>query len=364
MPLPQPAAEALAHSERVRQHIVREIESAGGWIDFVRYMELAMYAPGLGYYSAGADKFGAGGDFVTAPEISPLFGRSLARPVAEVLRATGGDILEVGAGSGKLALQLLSELRKAEALPDHYYILELSADLRQRQQALLRERVPGLCERVQWLDALPQSFSGVVLGNEVLDAMPVHLVHWQRGGMRERGVVIRDRVLAWEDRAIVNEALQQVAARLVPEDDYLSEISLAAPAFIRSVGGMLRKGRAIFIDYGFLREEFYHPQRNRGTLMCHYRHYAHDDPFHLPGLQDITAHVDFSAIGDTARESGLEVVRYSTQARFLIDCGITDLLAETDPQHAAAYLPLANQVQRLTSPAEMGELFKVIVLEK
>ena len=364
MTLPQPAPAALAHSEQVKRRIMREIESAGGWIDFARYMELALYAPGLGYYNAGAAKFGGGGDFVTAPEISSLFGRAIARPIAETLADNRGGVLEVGAGSGKLALDLLCELEKMDALPETYCILELSADLQQRQRALLQERVPRFLDRVTWLDALPASFSGVLVANELLDAMPVHLVHWHDGKILERGVVAGEYGFSWEDRSLSNASLRAIAERIAPAGDYLSEIRLAIPGFIRSIGKMLRCGTAIFIDYGFRPEEFYHPQRNRGTLMCHYRHRSHDDPFHLPGLQDITAHVDFGAVQAAATEVGLEVASYSTQARYLIDCGITDLLREIDPQDAAVYLPLANQVQRLVSPAEMGELFKVIVLRR
>jgi SAM-dependent MidA family methyltransferase len=364
MPLPPPSTDASAHSEQLREHMAREIASSGGWIDFAHYMELALYAPGLGYYSAGAAKLGGSGDFVTAPEISSLFGRTLARPIAQTLRSIGGDVLELGAGSGKLAVDLLSELESLNALPGTYFILELSADLRQRQQMLIRERAPRLAPRVVWLDALPNAISGVVLANEVLDALPVHIMHWTEGDTVERGVMIGKRGFAWQDRPITNPDLARRATAMRPGEDYVSEISLAVPALIHSVGRMLRHGQAVFIDYGFLHDEFYHPQRAHGTLMCHYRHRAHDDPFFLPGLQDITAHVDFTAVEEAAREAGLTVAGYSTQARFLIECGIAELLGQIDAAHASAYLPLANQVQRLTSPAEMGELFKVIVLAR
>lgn len=364
MTLPAPTAEAHVHSERVREHITREIVSSGGWIDFARYMDLALYAPGLGYYSAGAEKFGGAGDFVTAPEISSLFGRALARPIAKTLRTIGGDVLELGAGSGKLALDLLTELQALDALPGSYFILELSADLRRRQEMLLSERAPQLAPRVVWLDTWLGEFSGVVLANEVLDALPVHLVHWIGGEVLERGIVIGERGFAWQDRPMANAELDRKARSIQPGDDYVSEISLVAPALVRSIARMLRGGRAIFIDYGFRRDEFYHPQRSRGTLMCHYRHRAHDDPFFLPGLQDITAHVDFTAVEEAAADAGLTVAGYSTQARFLIDCGITELLRQVDAADASTYLPLANQVLRLTSPAEMGELFKVLVLER
>jgi len=363
MSLPLPSPQALHHSQQLVRLIVQTIEESGGWITFARFMELALYAPGFGYYSAGSTKFGADGDFVTAPEISSLFGRTLAQPIAAVLENGGGDILELGAGSGKLALDLLRELVTLNVLPRQYRILELSADLRDRQRRLFEQEAPELLERVVWLDTLPASLDGVVVANEVLDALPVHLVYWRDGEIFERGVSVEGNAFVWRDQSMPSGELRTAAERLMPGDDYLSEISLAVPALIRSIGKMLKRGMAIFIDYGFRREEYYHPQRNRGTLMCHYRHHALDDPFHLPGLQDITAHVDFTSVMDSATEVNLEVAAFSSQAKFLIDCGITRLLAEVNASDAAAYLPLANQVQRLLSPAEMGELFKVVMLE-
>jgi SAM-dependent MidA family methyltransferase len=282
--------------------------------------------------------------------------------VAQVLQ--GGDVLEIGAGSGKLAADLLLELERLGALPASYAILELSPDLQARQRALLAERAPHLLVRVRWLDQLPETFSGVMLGNEVLDAMPVHIVAKRGDSWLERGVAINEQGLVWEERPIANPALADALAKLDVPDGYITEINLAAPAFIASLATALQCGMMLFIDYGFPRVEFYHPQRHRGTLMCHYRHHAHDDPFLYPGLQDITAHVDFTAIAEAAVEHGLDVLGYATQAHFLLNCGLTELLARTAPDDTAAYLPLTNQVQRLTSPAEMGELFKVIALGK
>jgi SAM-dependent MidA family methyltransferase len=346
----------------VVEHIRREIVASGGWMSFARFMELALYAPGLGYYSAGTAKLGADGDFVTAPEISPYFGRTLARPVADCLRQVAGSILELGAGSGRLALDILSELSRRDSLPAQYVILEVSADLRARQRLFFERCAPQFLDRLVWLDALPASFVGVVLANEVLDAMPVHILHWRDQDVFERGVITAGNSFAWEERALAGGALRDLALQLAPQDEYISEVSVAVPALVRSVGAMLKRGAAFFIDYGFLRAEFYHPQRSRGTLMCHYRHHAHDDPFYLPGLQDITAHVDFTAVAQAASDAGLQVASYATQAKFLIDNGITELLGELDPRDTAAYLPIANRVQRLVSPAEMGELFKVMVL--
>jgi SAM-dependent MidA family methyltransferase len=361
MALPEPSAEARAHSERVADHIRAEIAAGGGWISFARYMELALYAPGLGYYSAGARKLGRDGDFVTAPEISPLFGQTLARQVKQVLDAGFDEVLEVGAGSGALAATLLEELERLGAVPRSYLILELSADLRERSRDTLAARVPHLLERVAWLNRLPPSFSGVVLGNEVLDAMPVQLVRSRAGLLQQAGVGVKDRRFDWAWRPAAGELLQAAQALALPEG-YLTEIQLAARGFMRSLAEVLEKGVALFIDYGFPAREFYHPQRSEGTLMCHYRHQAHADPFFLPGLQDITSHVDFSAIARAAAESKLEVLGYASQAQFLINCGITGLMARIPAEEAAKFLPLANQANRLMSPAEMGELFKVMAV--
>jgi SAM-dependent MidA family methyltransferase len=368
--LPEPSPEALAHSETVHRLIAGEIGAADGWISFARLMELALYAPGLGYYSAGLDKFGAGGDFVTAPEMSALFGQSIANQAAQVLRLTGGDILEIGAGSGKLALDLMLELERLGQLPQRYCILELSADLRQRQQARIERDAPHLLPRFTWLDTLPQRFSGLVLGNEVLDAMPAHLVTWRAGQMFERGVTIEEGRFVWCERPLTGGELLRQAQALPPAGfvsgaaAYTSEINLAAQGFMRSLGQMLEQGLILMLDYGFGASEYYHPQRGAGTLMCHYRHQAHDDPFFLPGLQDLTAHVDFSAIAQAATEAGLVLAGYASQANFLINCGLTELLSRTSPEDPSAYLPLVAQVQKLMSPAEMGELFKAIALSK
>ena len=361
--LPAPDSGALAHSESVTAHIRAAIAAAGGWISFARYMDLALYAPGLGYYSAGSRKLGAEGDFITAPEISPLFGHTLAQQVREVLNEGLEEILEVGAGSGALAASLLEELERLNALPARYLILELSADLRERSRDTLAARVPHLLERVAWLNQLPPSFRGIVLGNEVLDAMPVHLVHQHAGRLDELGVAIADGAFCFAPRP-AQEALLQAALGLSLPDEYRTEIGLAAQAFMRSLSACLEKGVTLFIDYGFPAREFFHPERREGTLMCHYRHRAHTDPFFLPGLQDITAHVDFSAIAMAAAEGELELAGYTTQAQFLINCGITDILARVPVEDAARYLPLSNQASRLLSPAEMGELFKVIAFSR
>jgi SAM-dependent MidA family methyltransferase len=321
---------------------------------------MALYAPGLGYYAAGAAKFGAAGDFVTAPEISPLFGQCVAAQVREVLAASRPAVLEFGAGTGKLAADVLNTLAGDCA---EYLILEPSPDLRQRQAETLARLAPAHAAKVGWLDALPGTFSGCMLANEVLDAMPVHLLHLSGAAVNERGVTLRDGAFAWQDRPAQGELLR--AARALPLEhpgDYLTEINLAAPAWLAAIAQCLTQGAALLIDYGFPAPEYYHPQRSRGTLMAHYRHHAHDDPFHLPGLNDLTAHVDFTAVADAAEESGLALLGYTSQASFLIDCGIADLLAQVSPEDSARYLPLTNQANRLLSPAEMGELFKVMLV--
>ena len=323
--------------ERIRA----EIAAAGGWISFARYMELALHEPGLGYYSRGARQFGAEGDFVTAPELGSLFGRTLARQLKEL----DGPILELGAGSGALAETLLKELG------GEYFILETSGALRERQQA----RLGG---RVKFLDRFPEGFRGVVIANEVVDAIPVHAVGWRANGVMERGVTEK---LIWEDRPAAGEVLREAQAIEVPPP-YESELGLAARGWMRSLAGSLEHGVILIVDYGFPRREYYHPQRSMGTLMCHTRHRAHGDPFLHPGEQDITAHVDFSALAHAAREAGLDVLGYATQAQFLVNCGITEVLAQANLDNALHYAPIAAEAQQLLSPAEMGELFKVLAL--
>ena len=363
--LPRPSEDALAHSRRLQAHIAEDIAAAGGWISFARYMELALYAPGLGYYAAGARKFGSAGDFVTAPEMSPLFGQALARQVAEAMRLSAAEVLEVGAGSGRLAADLLLALEAGGELPERYAILDLSADLRERQRETLAKAAPHLLSRVVWLDRLPERFAGVVVANELLDAMPVHLVRWRAEGIAERGVTLAaDGQFAWQEvpaGGAVLAAAQQIAGECPMADGHLSEIGLAAEAWAAEWGHRLSCGVLLLIDYGFPRHEFYHPQRDQGTLMCHYRHHAHGEPFYLPGLQDITAHVDFTAIIAAAFERGLELQGYTAQGQFLLNCGILERLAGI-PGDTPDYVRAAAAVAKLTMPHEMGELFKVIAI--
>jgi SAM-dependent MidA family methyltransferase len=364
MSLPKADADALDHSLRLTGLLRAEIATAGGWIDFARYMELALYAPGLGYYSAGASKLGPTGDFVTAPEISPLFAATLATQVADGLAAAGDTIVELGAGTGRLAAGLLRELAALGRAPARYAILEVSPDLRQRQRQLIADEAPEWLDRVVWLDRPPARFSGVLVANEVLDAVPVHLLHWTGAGLLERGVGLAGDGFDWSDRAIADPGLERVAAALPKQaPGYVSEICPAAPALITTLAEPLERGLMLFIDYGFPRAEYYHAHRDGGTLMCHYRHRAHADPFFLPGLQDITAHVDFSAIAEAAVEAGLTVLGYSDQASFLINCGLLERLVAGGTD-GIDYARAVGAAQKLIQPTEMGELFKVIALAR
>ena len=365
MSLPIPDPDALAASHDLQRLIAREIEQTGGQIPFSRFMELALYASRLGYYSGGASKLGASGDFTTAPEITPLFGASLARVAAAIIAQSAPDIIEFGAGTGRLARDVLAELARQGVQINSYTIIELSGELRARQQEALKD-----LPQVRWLDAMPDAFSGVVLANEVLDAMPVELVTRTANGWMRQMVTVQEGAFAFVP-APLTHALQEQLQRQVPDHEqllegYVTELHPVAAGFMGSLATMFAQGRgaAILLDYGFPAHEYYLDQRLGGTLMCHYRHHAHPDPFYLPGLQDITSHVDFTAMALAAQDAGLDVLAYMSQAAFLLGAGIGELLLENDPEQAASYLPHAKAVQKLVSPAEMGELFKVLVVGK
>jgi SAM-dependent MidA family methyltransferase len=360
--LPPPSPEAGTHSQRVAERIAEEIVTAGDWIPFSRYMELALYAPGLGYYSAGSRKFGAEGDFVTSPEISPMFAKCLALQARGVLAQVGGDVFELGPGSGALAADLFGELKAMGVPPDRYVLLEVSPDLKQRQHELIASRHPDDLDRFVWIDALPASMRGFVVANEVLDVVPFALVRRDRGEIYERGVGLSEAGFAWEDQRLPDGELRRRANAVFPPGDYeyLTEVGLAAEGLVRTISAALEAGVALFIDYGFPQREFYHPQRSMGTLRCHYRHRFHGDPFFLPGLQDITAHVDFTAMGAAAESAGCEVLGFTTQAYFLISCGLAVLVSGGDPNMTLSRLKATSAVHRLISPSEMGELFKVL----
>lgn len=372
MNLPAPSAEALAHQNKLLAFMSAALKQQGGQLSFADFMEQALYAPGLGYYSAGSTKLGADGDFVTAPMISPLFSICLANQCAEVLKTLATPdaiILELGAGHGQMAATLLQTLTEQKALPSAYWILEVSADLRDRQQKLLAEKLPDYYSNIKWLDRLPDNaFTGIILGNEVLDALPVHLFQIQNKQILE-GFAIQKDEHRWayhfdnpQTPALVPQ-VKHVLSQL-PEslaEGYTSEIHCTLAPFIQSLSQVLEKGVMLWIDYGFPRHEYYHPSRSMGTLMCHYRHHAHPDPFQYVGLQDITAHVDFTALAEAADKSALEVLGFTHQAGFLLNNGLLSLAEQGDENQAYQF---SQQIQMLTQPHEMGELFKVMALGK
>jgi len=365
--LPVPDAAARRQSERVAAHIRDAIAARAGYIPFSRYVELALYAPGLGYYAAGAAKLGAGGDFITAPEMTPLFAMALATQVAAILAVTERrEIVELGGGSGRLAADLLAALAARDALPSRYAILEVSPDLAQRQRTTLARDAPAHLDRVAWIAALPETIDGALIANEVLDAVPVELVARRSGQWFERGVTWDDArsAFAWAERP-AGARLEAIGAARFPHDgDYLSEINPAAEALVEDIGRRLVAGAALFMDYGFPAAEYFHPQRSEGTLMCHHRHRAHGDPFAWPGLTDITAHVDFTAMAEAGERAGLHVAGFAAQAPFLMGCGLLDALAATGAPESPAYIRAVAAVQKLLAPSEMGELFKVLALAR
>lgn len=363
--MPPLAPDAQKHSQQLIEFIQQNIRQAGGWISFKDFMQMALYTPGLGYYSAGSQKFGGGGDFVTAPEISPLFAQTLSHQVAQVINATQGSMLELGAGTGKLAADMLLSLAEQAQLPAQYLILEVSDHLRQLQRENLQSILPKmLFDRVEWLSALPVHFTGVILGNEMLDAIPVHLIHMTASGLCERGLTSGEHGFEWQDKPLVEPALLQMAAKYELPLHYLTEFCPAAQGLIKSLASCLEQGAMLMIDYGFSAREYYHPQRNLGTLMCHYQQLAHPDPLQNIGLQDITAHVDFTGIAQAGVDQGLQLAGFCSQAQFLMNCGILDVMSQVSPHEMAQYAPIAAAAQKLLSPAEMGDLFKVIGFTK
>jgi SAM-dependent MidA family methyltransferase len=366
--LPSPTPEEERHSQAVRERIRAELAAAGGWLSFERYMELALYAPGLGYYSAGSTKLGAAGDFVTAPEVSELFGRCLARSCAEVLAHTGGEILELGAGTGRLAATLLTALAEARRLPERYAILEVSADLAARQRERIAALPAALAQRVVWLERLPSSLTGVVLANEVLDALPVRRFRVQEGSLSELGVSegatgeFSERATGADGTlaAAYRELVSSLAAPLPP--GYTSELCLRAGPWIASLADTLRQGVLLLFDYGLPRRHYYHPQRIAGTLRCHFRHHAHEDPYINVGVQDITAWVDFTRVAEAAEAAGLTVAGFATQAAFLLGGGLEEFVAAAEEPRERARL--AGEARRLVMPEEMGEAFKVMALSR
>ncbi len=368
--LPVPDAEALSHSRALSERITGEIQRNGGAIDFSRFMELALYEPGLGYYSAGASKIGAEGDFITAPEVSSLFSSCLARQCLEIIENPATSrIMEIGAGRGVMACDVLLELERLQCLPEKYLVLETSADLRARQQQLMQQRIPALLSRVEWLDSLPAEFSGVILANEVLDALPARRFVVNGETISELSVCSAAQGFDWCETAAGETLLLELsritrALKAQLAGGYRSEINLALRPWLNSLSDCLLEGLLLFIDYGYPRHEYYHEQRRDGTLLCHYRHRAHGDPFLYPGLQDITTSVDFTAVAEAAVDAGLEVKGFTTQAFFLLGCGLEKIMQDRTGDSEQQRVELARQVKLLTLPAEMGEKFKVMGLAR
>ena len=368
--LPAPSADELLLSTKLASLIHHEIAAAGGSIPFSQFMERCLYAPGLGYYSAGLHKFGAAGDFVTAPEISPLFGRCLARSCAAVLETLGGgDILEFGAGTGQLAIDLLGELESMDCLPGRYLVLERSAGLKAQQQQAISRHLPGLLDRVSWIDRLPGAgFRGVMLANEVLDAMAVERFQWDGQTAALFHVCSDGEGFSWQLQAGQGNDVTAAITDCVRDSKlpagYISEFNTFLQPWLQTVADGMDEGLILLIDYGYPQHEFFHPQRSSGTLMCHYRHHAHADPLLWPGLQDITAHVNFTAVAEAAVAANLEVAGYTTQAYFLLDCGLEDFLLRSGATDTIDYMKAAQQAKTLVLPGEMGERFKCIGLTR
>ncbi len=367
--LPSPDADALEHCKQLCSRIQKNIERAGGIIGFDEFMNSALFEPGLGYYSAGTEKIGKSGDFITAPEISDMFSQCLARQVAQVLEGLPGNtVLELGPGTGSMAAGLLRELERLGVLPDRYLLLETSADLRQRQQQHLRGKLQHLYDRLTWLETLPEKpMTGVIIGNEILDVLPVFRLKNIQDEFRELAVGFENNKFIWCQRTLSGHKLELAERYLFGSDTvypegYTTEINPNLDTWLRGVANSLHSGVILFIDYGYPRLEYFHPQRIQGTLLCHYRHHVHDDPFYYPGLQDITASVDFTAVAEAAVNAGLQVQGYTTQAHFLIDCGLADVLQTDTQDNVTGQLERAQQARLLTLPGEMGERFKVIAL--
>ncbi len=358
------------HAERMQDFLAHQIAAAGGWLSFEQYMDMALYAPGLGYYSAGARKFGADGDFTTAPEVSGLFGACVARQCAQVLGALGGGtILEIGAGSGRLAADVLRRLETLGQLPSQYSILDISADLRERQRLRLAQDVPHLLHRVRWLDQPPdESFAGVVIANEVLDALPVTRFRWHGDRVEVLGVIIDAGRLAWAARP-ASTAMAENCGRLAIAggawgDGYVSEYCPRLSAWTHDVTRSLRAGAALWFDYGLPRSQYYLAERHDGTLMCHFRHRAHGDPLLYPGLQDITAWVDYTLLAEASRAAGFALSGFTTQSYFLAGLGVDQEMQRLAGDDADQFARLANQARRLMLPGEMGECFKVMAWQR
>ena len=366
LPVPDPIAQQ--HSEQLLALIKQKIVDAGGKISFAEYMHTCLYTPGLGYYSAGSHKIGEKGDFTTAPEISSLFSRTLAQHLRDIFQQiTQSNILEFGAGSGKMAVDILTELEMQHSLPDYYYIIEASADLRLRQEESIDNTIPHLKDRVIWLNTLPENFVGVIIANEVCDAMPVHCLQFYENKVSERYIEISESNLQWCEGELSHPSLIKEAddiRTLIGESEYLTEVNLASNAWVSSLANSLEQGAIFIIDYGHPMNSYYHPQRDNGSLMCYYQHQGHDNPLILQGLQDITAHVNFTALAQTASDNNLDVEGFQSQTDFLLAGGITELIPSNANSGDLKHIQYASEIKQLTLPSGMGESFKVLTLSR
>ncbi|WP_199904154.1 class I SAM-dependent methyltransferase [Neisseria polysaccharea] len=362
LPLPSPAAQQS--SANLQTLLAEEIKKYGNWIPFSRFMELVLYAPQYGYYTGGSHKIGNNGDFITSPTLTPLFARTLARQLQELLPQTAGNIYEFGAGTGQLAADLLNNLSDGI---NRYYIIEISPELAARQKDLIQTLAPQAAQKIVHLSALPETFDGIIIGNEVLDAMPVEIIRKDEGGSFEHvGVCLDNDRFTYLARPLHDLQLSALASLYFPKitSPYTSELHPQQYAFIRTLASRLEHGCMIFIDYGFDAAQYYHPQRNQGTLIGHYRHHVIHNPFDFIGLADLTAHVNFTDIAQAGTDAGLDLIGYLPQSHFLLNLGITELLAQTGQTDSAAYIREAAAVQKLIDQHEMGELFKVIAFGK
>lgn len=356
--------EDLSDQASILVMLKTRLAEENNWLDFASFMHHALFDGTYGYYMRDTYKFGSRGDFITAPEISDLFGRTVARQCAQILKMTGGSILELGGGSGVLGSDILCELDRIDCSLNEYLLFEPSAALTERQKDRIARLTPKIRRKVRWVSELPQNFNGVILANEVFDALPVHVLSLNADGWQERGVAVENEFLSWQDRPIEDQSLYQAIDGLDLDAPYVTEVCLAANGLVNDLSSSLNFGAILAFDYGYERSNYYHPDRREGTLSCHYQHKVDYDPLKQPGDKDITAHVDFTRLAHAAHDANLEVAGYVNQADFLVNCGITNILESFDPNHLDTYLPAASAAQKLLSPSVMGDMFKVISLTR
>ena len=363
--MPKAPQNEIDLSEQLKTKIIQFIHSNQGWMSFDRFMDFALYDPELGYYTGALRKFGEKGDFVTASEISNFFAKTLCIQFKEIFQSVSKSIIEIGAGSGQFALQVIQSLSSDHENINHYFILEISPSLRKQQYELLTKNLPShLFSKIQWIDEIPKEYEGIIFCNEFLDALPVELIKKDSGMYYQKGIGIENDLLVWKEKPIDDISnYEEIDLKNLP-DDYVAEYPLYIKNWLKKISQSLNKGIVFIIDYGFNQREYFHEQRSQGTLMCHFKHYAHDNPLIQVGIQDITTHVNFSYVAREASKLGLNITGFISQANFLINCGILNLLETINLEDRALYMKSVSEVQKLLSPSEMGDLFKVMTLEK